>query len=268
MEKFKVLTGVAAPLPMVNVDGNSVRMPFYFIDPDYRGAGKYPRSEDFPISVLARFLQNSEFRPPHQRQSDGSWNPFRQAVGSQMTQASSEDEGKHVTKRVLSGTVFGRLPEATVRVVEIEGKRCAQMSGNRFLLGYAAFMPSTLINELLRMFLGVEPFYQNLVHFYSGFRMREEVQAVRGLLAAPREEHKVEAKAERRSETLDERVARLTIELTEHEQKAEAAKGTPGEAKANQKLGAARGRLTQAKAQLEKKVDESSEAPAPPAPAA
>jgi hypothetical protein len=270
---LKLLEGVyTAPsgeeLPMIDKHGNRVCMPLFEIKPSDRDGGHYVRVEEFSIASLAHFLKNNRFWTPEEwphREPP----PFRQAVGAQMTQSSAEDESKHSSKLQFTGAVFGRAPFGPT-VVEADGKRMALFPEHSQALGFAAIIPSALVNELLRTYHGMEPFFQNIVYFYTGFTMPDEAPevGVRGLLAAPREQHKPEAKAERRSETLDERVARLTIELAEHEQKAEAAKGTPGEAKAKQKLGGVRGHLSQAKAQLEKKADESSEAPAPPAPEA
>jgi hypothetical protein len=275
---IKLLNGVyttpkGEELPMVDKHGQSVRMPLLNINPNDRDGGTFIRNEDFSMASLARFLQSPRFWTPdvwtHREPA-----PFRQAVGAQVTKSSHEDKGEHSSKLQFTGTAFGRFPFQP-KVVEFDGVRKALFPEHSLALGFTAFMPASLINELLRVFLRTEPFFQNVINHYIGFTMPDESPKVRALLAAPREERKPEAKAEggkrkhdRKSETLDEKVARLTSELAEFEQKAEAAKGTPDEAKANQKLGGARGRLTQAKALLETKAEESSEAPASPAPEA
>jgi hypothetical protein len=255
-------------LPMVNGAGESVRMPCYIMDPQRIDDRNTDRTETFSVRAISYFLENGSFRQP-ERKNDG-WTVFRQAVGMRIEEQVSEDA--RGTTRQFGGVVFGRLP-ATPNVVEKDGRRVAMIQGGFYQLGYAAFLPAASVNMLLSLYPQLEPFFQRIVSKYSGIRLREE-QQVRGLLPAPREQRKPEAKAdgkrkhERRNETLDEKVARLTSELTEFEQKAEAAKGTPDEANANRRLNLARGRLTQAKERLEKTGDESAEAPASTAPEA
>jgi hypothetical protein len=171
-------------LPLVDKNGASVRMPCYFLDPDDRDGGKFVRAESFTMRDLSYFLHSGEYREPR-KINQRDWTPFRQAVGGQIEQAKDGDD-EHKSRRVFTGTVFGRYPY-TPETVEHEGRRVAMIhSENVFTHGYLAFIPAKSVTLLQNLFLSVEPFFQNVVAHWSGFSQRSE-ERVRGFLPAPRE---------------------------------------------------------------------------------
>jgi hypothetical protein len=183
--------------------------------------------------------------------------------------------GMRVDQRVVDGASEGTVSasfngwiftcEPCEPIVDYEEKTAVFNSIDD--IGFAVYVPLSMIRQIA-----------NLYYKHLADRWRKVIEEEHEIVTAGGEErlklsagrqapkaHKPavqqpatdQAKQARRSETLDERIVRLTTELSDFEKKAEAAKGTPDEAKANKQLSSARGRLTKAKAQLESKTESS-----------
>jgi hypothetical protein len=193
--------------------------------------------------------------------------------------------GQRVDKRVelgedsvnatFRGWVF--MVEPRIPVVDYDEKTAVFNSHDD--IGFAVYMPLSMIRVIANLYYKIlEARWRKTIeedHEIVAGTHKEIGGKSRLLLAAGRQVHKErraepqqpaadQAKQARRSETLDERITRLTTELSDFEKKAEAAKGTPDEAKANKQLSSARGRLTKAKTQLESKTESSEPASSPP----